>query len=49
MPAVPPDAVPLGSVRSLHYFLPVIQELRLSPPEPNYIQHLSARLLPQRP
>ena len=45
----PPDAAPLGSVRSLHYFLPVIQELDTSPPDPNYIQHLSARLIPHRP
>jgi hypothetical protein len=44
-----PDAIPLTTVRSLHYFLPVIQELRLSPPDPDYIRHLSARLRPLCP
>lgn len=40
----PPGASPLGPVRSLHYFLPVIDELRLSPPDPSYLRHLQARL-----
>jgi hypothetical protein len=26
-----PDAIPLGPIRSLHYFLPVIQELLHTP------------------
>jgi len=26
-----PDAIPLGPIRSLHYFLPVIEELRRTP------------------
>jgi len=26
-----PDAIPLGPIRSLHYFLPVIEELLLTP------------------
>jgi hypothetical protein len=41
--ARPSDASPLGSVRSLHYFLPVLEELRLSPPDPAYLAHLRAR------
>lgn len=42
----PSGSMPLGTVRSLHYFLPVIDELRLAPPDPGYIRHLSARFLP---
>ncbi len=42
----PCGSTPLGTVRSLHYFLPVIDELRLSPPDPGYIHHLRARFLP---
>lgn len=38
------DAPPLGPVRSLHYFIPVIEELRLSPPDPAYVRHLDVRL-----
>ena len=45
----PPGASPLGPVRSLHYFLPVIDELRLSPPDPAYLRHLQARLSTSRP
>jgi hypothetical protein len=45
----PTGASPLGPVRSLHYFLPVIDELRLSPPDPRYIGHLRARLAQARP
>lgn len=40
----PPDAPRLGPVRSMHYFMHVIEELRLSPPDPAYIRHLSVRL-----
>lgn len=40
----PAHAPPLGPVRSLHYFLPVIEELRLSPLDPAYIRHLHERL-----
>jgi hypothetical protein len=29
--ARPPDAIPLGPIRSLHYFLPVIEELLHTP------------------
>jgi len=45
----PCDSLPLAPVRSLHYFLPVIDELRLSPPDPEYLRHLRARFLPVRP
>ena len=45
----PTGASPLGPVRSRHYFLPVIDELRLSPPDPRYIGHLRARLAQARP
>lgn len=40
----PSGASPLGPIRSLHYFLPVIDELRLSPPDPAYLRHLRTRL-----
>ena len=42
----PLGSIPLATVRSLHYFLPVIDELRLSPPDPGYIHHLRVRFLP---
>ena len=45
----PPGASPLGPVRSLHYFLPVIDELRLSPPDPAYLRQLQRRLSSSRP
>lgn len=45
----PSGAPPLGPVRSLHYFLPVIHELRLSPPDPAYLCHLQSRLSTPRP
>ena len=38
----PPDAVPLGTIRSLAYFLPVIEEvldLRVSPDYFLYLRH----------
>lgn len=45
----PSGASPLRPVRSLHYFLPVIDELRLSPPDPAYLRHLQLRLSTPRP
>jgi hypothetical protein len=42
----PPDAPPLGTIRSLAYFLPVIEEvldLRVSPDYFNYLRHKLAR------
>jgi hypothetical protein len=35
---------PPPPVRSLHYFLPVITELRAHPPEPGYLDYLAATL-----
>lgn len=40
----PADARPLGPVRSLHYFLPVIDELLASPPPPGYARYLEHAL-----
>jgi len=39
----PPTSPQLQPVRSLHYFLPVLEELRLSNPEPAYLARLLAR------
>lgn len=39
----PTNAAPLESIRSLHYFLPVLEELRLSPPGPAYLARLLTR------
>jgi len=39
-----PAAHPLAPVASLHYFLPVIEELLADPPDPVYIDLLSSRL-----
>ena len=44
--ARPPDAAPLGLVRSLAYFLPVIDELLAAPLAPEYRAHLAAKLGP---
>jgi hypothetical protein len=42
------DATPLGQIRSLHYFLPVIEELRLANPNPAYLRHVEASLTSAR-
>jgi len=45
----PADAPPLGTVRSLAYFLPVIEEvlgLRVSPDYFEYLRHKLARIAP---
>jgi len=39
-----PDAPPLAPVRSLHYFLPVIEELLLSPLPNGYPDYLKSKL-----
>jgi hypothetical protein len=40
-----PDAMPLGPIRSLHYFLPVIEELLARPvPEP-YLTYLRSKVI----
>jgi hypothetical protein len=37
---------PLPPVRTLHYFLPAIDELIQQPPEPGYLEYLAAKLKP---
>lgn len=41
-----PDAAPLPPVGCLHYFLPVIDEVRQTPPDPGYVQYLAGKLQP---
>jgi len=38
------NAEPIEPIRSLHYFLPVIQELEIKPPLPQYLAYLKHRL-----
>lgn len=42
----PADAQPLRPIASLHYFLPVIDELENLPLDPGYLRFLRARLTP---
>jgi hypothetical protein len=47
----PADAPPLGTIRSLAYFLPVIEEvleLRVSPDYFQYLRHKLQRIAPPR-
>ena len=37
---------PLAAVRTLHYFLPVIEEVAATPPEGDYVDYLAAKLRP---
>jgi len=37
---------PLPPVRTLHYFLPVIEEILGLPPDPGYVQYLTGKLQP---
>ena len=39
-----PKAAPLHPIRSLHYFLPVLDEIRTEPVEPDYIQYIEWKL-----
>ncbi|HVT17230.1 MAG TPA: hypothetical protein VHQ90_13750 [Thermoanaerobaculia bacterium] len=39
----PPDLPPLPPIRSLAYFLPVIEELTTHPPDPGYLAYLRLR------
>lgn len=39
-----PEAQPLQGVASLHYFLPVIEELRDHPLDPDYVEYLQAKI-----
>lgn len=42
--ARPTHALPLGPIRSLHYFLPVIQELLIHPLPENYAAYLRSKV-----
>src|SRR5437763_11829182 len=44
----PADAPPLGTIRSLAYFLPVIEEVLGLPVSPDYFQHLRQKLATHR-
>ena len=39
-----PDAMPLGPIRSLHYFLPVIEELLAQPLPQSYLAYLHSKV-----
>ena len=38
--------MPLPPIRTLHYFLPVIEEVLHRPPEPGYVEYLAGKLRP---
>lgn len=40
----PPDARPLAPVRSLYYFIPVIDEILANPPDSDYIAYLKSKI-----
>jgi hypothetical protein len=42
--ARPPGAIPLGPIRSLHYFLPVIEELLTQPVPESYLVYLRSKI-----
>lgn len=42
--ARPPQAPPLQPIRSLAYFLPIIEEVLLQPPPPGYLRYLQDKL-----
>ncbi len=46
--ARPANALPLGPIRSLHYFLPVIEELLVHPLPQAYVAYLRSKV-DQRP
>jgi hypothetical protein len=39
-----PDALPLGPIRSLHYFLPIIEELLAQPIPESYVAYLRSKV-----
>lgn len=39
-----PEAAPLRPIRSLHYFLPVLDEIRCEPIGPDYIRYIEWKL-----
>lgn len=40
----PTQAQPLGPIRSLYYFLPIIEEILQQPPSPSYLQYCRSKL-----
>lgn len=45
----PYNAPPLAPIATLHYFLPIIDELIATPPDPGYLQYLRQSLASQIP
>jgi hypothetical protein len=41
-----PHLSPLPPIRTLHYFLPVIEEVLATPPDPGYVDYLAGKLHP---
>jgi hypothetical protein len=41
-----PHLCPLPPIRTLHYFLPVIEEVLATPPDPGYVDYLAGKLHP---
>jgi hypothetical protein len=39
-----PNAIPLGPIRSLHYFMPLIQELLAQPVPESYLAYLRSKV-----
>jgi hypothetical protein len=39
-----PDAMPLGRIRSLHYFVPVFEELLAQPVPESYVAYLRSKV-----
>ena len=44
-----PDRPPLPAIRSLAYFLPVIEEILKQPLPPNYVHYLRYKVFPKPP
>jgi hypothetical protein len=40
----PPNAHPLAPIRSMHYFLPVIEEILVNPPAAEYLAYLKSKI-----
>lgn len=39
-----PDAPPLAPIRSMYYFVPVIEEIMANPLDPNYVAYIKSKL-----
>lgn len=42
--ARPANSLPLGTIRSLAYFVPVIEEVLTMPVSPNYFEHIRRKI-----